>query len=106
MFQQLADLGSDSVPDSIKPCIEDSIDGLSREMRVSALGDGEEILEDIHAVEELKGWERHHCSMWSSPRLRNCMGGTAVALEAIVSTEMLDAWVGKVGGERGLGLPE
>ncbi len=55
MFQQLADLGSDSVPDSIKPHIEDSKDGLGREMRVSALGDGEEILEEIQAVEELKG---------------------------------------------------
>jgi len=36
-FQELADLGSDSVPDSVERRVEDSIGGLGREMRVSAL---------------------------------------------------------------------
>ncbi len=52
-FQELADLGSDSVPDSVERCVEDSIDGLGREMSVSALGDGDGIFEEIRAVEEV-----------------------------------------------------
>lgn len=53
------DLGSNSVPDSAERCAESSthhsmlsIDSLGREMRVSALGDGEGILEEIRVVEE------------------------------------------------------
>ena len=47
-------MGSDSVPDSVERRVEDSIDGLGREMKVSALGDGEGIFEEIRAVEELR----------------------------------------------------
>ena len=36
-FQVLADLRSDTVPDSVKRRVEDAIHGLGREMRVSAL---------------------------------------------------------------------
>ena len=54
IFQQLADLGSNSVPDSVELRIEESIDGLGREMRMSALGNGEGIFEKIQVVEELR----------------------------------------------------
>jgi hypothetical protein len=52
-FQELADLASDSAPDSVERRVEDSMDGLGREMGVSALGDGEGIFEEIRAVEEV-----------------------------------------------------
>jgi len=52
-FQELADLGSDSVPDSVEWRAEDSIDGLGREMRMSALWDGEGIFKQIRAAEEV-----------------------------------------------------
>jgi len=52
-FQGVADLGTNSVPDGVEWSVEDSTDGLGREMRVSALGDGEGIFEEIRAVEEL-----------------------------------------------------
>ena len=47
IFQQVADLGSDNVPDSVEGRIEDSIDGLGRKIRVTALGDGEGIFEEV-----------------------------------------------------------
>ena len=46
-FQELSDLGSESVPDSIERRVEDSIDGLGGEMRVSTLG----IFMETRAVE-------------------------------------------------------
>ena len=46
-FQELADQGSDSVPDSVERRVEDSIDGLGREMRMSSFGDGEGVFEEI-----------------------------------------------------------
>jgi hypothetical protein len=52
-FQELADLGSDSVPDSVERRVEDSKGGLGREMSVSALGGGKGIFEKIRAVEEV-----------------------------------------------------
>ena len=51
-FQVLTDLRSDTVPDSVKRRVEDAIHGLGREMGVSALGDGEWIIEEVRAVEE------------------------------------------------------
>ncbi len=57
-FQELADLGSDSVPDWVERRVENPIDGLGGEMRVSALGDGERIFKEIRAVEEFGRVER------------------------------------------------
>ena len=50
-FQELADLGSNSALDSVERRVEDSIDCLGGETRVSALGHGEGIFEEIWAVE-------------------------------------------------------
>ena len=47
-------MGSDTVPDSVEWRIEYAIDGLGREMRVSTLGFGEGITDEIRAVEELR----------------------------------------------------
>ncbi len=66
-FQELADLGSESVPDSVEWRVEDSIDGLGVEMRVSALGDGEGIFKEIRAVEEIGRVERDTVVVRSSP---------------------------------------
>ena len=44
-FQQLANKGSDSVPDSVERGVEDSMSGLGREMRVSACWHGEGVFE-------------------------------------------------------------
>ena len=54
ILQQIADLGGDSVPDRVERRVEDSMDGLGREMRVSALGDGQGIFEEIRAAEEFR----------------------------------------------------
>ena len=53
-FQDPTDLGSDSVPNSVERRVEDSMGGLGRDIRMSALGDGERIFEEIRAVEELR----------------------------------------------------
>src|SRR5258706_4839740 len=66
-FQELADLGSESVPDSVERRVEDSIDGLGVEMRVSALGDGEGIFKEIRAVEEIGRVERDTVVVRRSP---------------------------------------
>ena len=42
-FQDVADLGSNNIPDSIESCFKDSMNGLDREIRESALGNGEGI---------------------------------------------------------------
>ena len=52
-FQELADLRSNSVPDSIEWRVEDSTHSFGRDMRVTALGDGEGIFEEIRAIEEV-----------------------------------------------------
>jgi len=53
-FQELADLGSNGIPDGVEWHVKDSIDSLGNGMWVSALWDGEGILEEIRAVEELR----------------------------------------------------
>jgi hypothetical protein len=45
-------------------------DGLGREMRVSALGDGEGIFEEIRVVEELRMVGRYTVVVGPSPRER------------------------------------
>ena len=52
-IQELSDLGSDSVPNSVERSVEDSINGPGGEMRMSALGNGEGILKEIRAVQEV-----------------------------------------------------
>ena len=74
-FQELADLGSNSVPDSVEWHVEDSIDGLGREMRVSAFGDGEGIFKKIQAVEEVRMIWRDTMVVHGSLPVRDNIGG-------------------------------
>jgi len=53
-FQELADLGSNGIPDGVEWCVKDSIDSLGNGMWVSALWDGEGIFEEVRVVEELR----------------------------------------------------
>jgi hypothetical protein len=53
-FQDVADLGSNTVPNSVEWRIEYTIRSLGREMKVSTLGFGEGITDEIRAVEELR----------------------------------------------------
>ncbi len=79
-FQELADLGSDSVPDSVERRVEDSIGGLGREMRVSALGDGEGTFEEIRAVEEVGMVGRDTVVVRGSLPVRDNVGGESGAI--------------------------
>ena len=78
-FQELADLGSDSVPDSVERRVEDSIDGLGREMRVFALGD---IRGDPSGRGGRDGRERYRGSTWfrGSLPVRDNVGGDSGAI--------------------------
>jgi len=54
IFHQVADLGTDSVPDLVKQGVVDFLNRLGREMGVSALGLGEGICEESRTVEEVR----------------------------------------------------
>jgi hypothetical protein len=54
IFQAVADLGCDSVPDEVKRRIEDPMGGLGRGVLKTARGLGEGIVEVVRAVEELR----------------------------------------------------
>lgn len=79
-FQELADLGSDSVPDSVERRVEDSICGLGREMRVSTLRYGEGMLEEIRAVEEVGMVRRDTLVVRGSLPVRDYIGGESGAI--------------------------
>lgn len=53
IFQAVADLGGNSVPDGVKRRIEDAMGGLGRRVLKTARGLGEGIVEVVRAVEEL-----------------------------------------------------
>jgi len=74
-FQDLTDLGSDSVPDGVERRVKDSIGGLGREMRMSALGDGEGMFEEIRAVEEVGIVGRDTMVVRGSLPVRDKVGG-------------------------------
>ena len=42
-FQDVVDLGTNNIPDGVELCFKDSMNSLDREMRESALGNGEGI---------------------------------------------------------------
>src|SRR5712675_2824898 len=56
-FQEFADLGSDIVPNLVEPRVEHTMHGLGGGRRVSTLGEGEGIIKEVGAVEELRGVE-------------------------------------------------
>jgi hypothetical protein len=63
------------------------MDSLCREMRVSALGDGEVIFEKIRAVEEVGMVERDTVVVHGSLPVRDNIGGIAVLSVAVESAE-------------------
>ena len=70
-FQELADLGSDRVPDSVEWCVEDSIDGLGRENEgVCPWGCGWDCRGDPSGRGGPDGPERYCGSTWFSPSPR------------------------------------
>jgi len=79
-FQELADLRSDSGPDSVERRVEDSMNGLRREMSVSALGDGKGIFEKIRAVEEVGMVRRDTMVVSSSLPVRYIIRGDSGAI--------------------------
>lgn len=75
-FQELSDLGSESVPDSIERRVEDSVDGLGGEMRVSTLG----IFMETRAVEVVGVVGRDTVAVHGSLPVRDDLGGESGAI--------------------------
>lgn len=75
-FQELSDLGSESVPDSIERRVEDSIDGLGGEMRVSTLG----IFMETRAVEVVGVVGRDTVAVHGSLPVRDDVGEESGAI--------------------------
>ena len=63
-FQDVADLGSNNIPDSVESCFKDSMNSLDREIRESALGNGEGIGLQIWAIQELGRIGRDQSVIW------------------------------------------
>ena len=103
-FQELADLGSDSVPDSVEQCVEDSIDGLGREMRVSALGDGEGIFEEIRAVEEVGMVGGDTVVVRGSLPVRDSVGGDSGAIRGDGECREVRGCLAQCRGDKGLAM--
>ena len=94
-FQELVNLGSNSVPDNVKHRVEDSINGLGREMRVPTFGDREGIFDKIRAVEEVRMVRRDTVVVHGSLLVRDSIGETAVLSVEMENAERWSVWNGR-----------